>query len=157
VVNLLLENRGVGSGAAEWRSGEAIDWAEELMGGGTGGARSGGGTDGRRHGEAGGRPEAWGGGQVGGSTDKQENQPTRRKCSHSRNLESLTVLRENQCDVLIWIMAVIAVMDENGTDTAGYRVILYPTLMYFSRIRDRIRVVKIRDGYRTGPGNNPDG
>jgi hypothetical protein len=24
--------------------------------------------------------------------------------------------------------------------------------MYFSRVRDRIRVVKIRDGYRTGPG-----
>jgi hypothetical protein len=39
--------------------------------------------------------------------------------------------------------------DENGTDTIGYRVILYPTLMYFSRIRDRIRVVKIQDGYRT--------
>jgi hypothetical protein len=47
--------------------------------------------------------------------------------------------------------------DENGTDTVGYKVISYPTLMYFSRIRDRIRVVKIRDGYRTGPGNNPDG
>jgi hypothetical protein len=47
--------------------------------------------------------------------------------------------------------------DENGTDTAGYRVIPYPTLMYFSRIRDRIRVVKIRDGYKTGLGNNPDG
>jgi hypothetical protein len=47
--------------------------------------------------------------------------------------------------------------DENGTDTAGYRVISYPNLMYFSRIRDRIRVVKIRDGYRMGPGNNPDG
>jgi hypothetical protein len=46
--------------------------------------------------------------------------------------------------------------DENGTDTAGYRVIPYPTLMYFSWIRDRIRVVKIRDGYMTGPGNNPD-
>jgi transposase InsO family protein len=49
------------------------------------------------------------------------------------------------------------IRDENGTDTAGYRVIPYPTLMYLSRIRDRIRVVKIRDGYRTGPGNNPDG
>jgi hypothetical protein len=47
--------------------------------------------------------------------------------------------------------------DENGTDTAGYRAISYPTLIYFSRIRDRIRVVKIRDGYRTGPGNNPVG
>jgi ATP-dependent exoDNAse (exonuclease V) beta subunit len=47
--------------------------------------------------------------------------------------------------------------DENGTDAAGYRVISYPTLMYFSRIRDRIWVVKIRDGYRTGPGNNLDG
>jgi hypothetical protein len=47
--------------------------------------------------------------------------------------------------------------DENGTDTAGYRVISYPTLMYFSRIQDRIRVVKIRDGYRMGPDNNPDG
>jgi hypothetical protein len=47
--------------------------------------------------------------------------------------------------------------DENRTDTAGYRVILYLTLMYFSRIRDRIRVVKIRDGYRMGPSNNPDG
>jgi hypothetical protein len=35
--------------------------------------------------------------------------------------------------------------DENGTDTAGYRVILYHTLMYFSRIQDRIRVVKIQD------------
>jgi hypothetical protein len=45
--------------------------------------------------------------------------------------------------------------DENGSDTAGYKVIPYPTLMYFSRIQDRIRVVKIRDGYRTGPGNNP--
>jgi hypothetical protein len=33
--------------------------------------------------------------------------------------------------------------DENGTDTAGYKVIPYPTLIYFSRIRDRIRVVKI--------------
>jgi hypothetical protein len=31
------------------------------------------------------------------------------------------------------------------------------TLIYFSRIRDRIRVVKIRDGYMTGSGNNPDG
>jgi hypothetical protein len=47
--------------------------------------------------------------------------------------------------------------DENGTDTAGYRVIPYPTLMYFSRIRDQIRVVKIRDGYRTRPGTNPSG
>jgi hypothetical protein len=47
--------------------------------------------------------------------------------------------------------------DENGTDTAGYMVILYHTLMYFSRIWDQIRVVKIRDGYRMGPGNNPDG
>lgn len=81
MVNLLLENRGVGSGAAEWRSGEAIDWAEELMGGGTGGARSGGGTDGRWE-------EAWGGGwptrgagrrsggrkrrQTGESTDQAE-------------------------------------------------------------------------------------
>jgi hypothetical protein len=26
------------------------------------------------------------------------------------------------------------IRDENGTDTAGYRVIPYPTLMYFSRI-----------------------
>jgi hypothetical protein len=43
---------------------------------------------------------------------------------------------------------------ENGTDTAGYMVIPYPSLIYFSRIRDRIRVVKIRDGYRTEPGNN---
>jgi hypothetical protein len=47
--------------------------------------------------------------------------------------------------------------DENGTDTAGYRVILYSTLIYFSRIRDRIQVVKIRDGYRTRPDNNPGG
>jgi hypothetical protein len=47
--------------------------------------------------------------------------------------------------------------DENETDTAGYRIIPYPILMYFSRIRDRIRVVKIRDGYRTGPGNNLGG
>jgi hypothetical protein len=47
--------------------------------------------------------------------------------------------------------------DENGTDTAGYRVIPYPTLMYLSRIRDRIRVLKIRDGYRMGPGNNTGG
>jgi hypothetical protein len=43
--------------------------------------------------------------------------------------------------------------DENEMDIAGYRVITYPTLMYFSRIR----VVKIRDGYRMGLGNNPDG
>jgi hypothetical protein len=43
--------------------------------------------------------------------------------------------------------------DENETDTAGYRIIPYRTLMYFSRIR----VVKIRDGYRTRPGNNPSG
>jgi hypothetical protein len=49
------------------------------------------------------------------------------------------------------------VRDENGTDTTGYRVILYPTLIYFSRIRDRIWVVDIRDGYKTRPGNNPDG
>jgi hypothetical protein len=47
--------------------------------------------------------------------------------------------------------------DENGTDTAGYRVIPYHTLMYLSRIRDRIRVLQIRDGYRTGPGNNTGG
>jgi hypothetical protein len=47
------------------------------------------------------------------------------------------------------IFASIDLRDENGTDTAGYRVILYPTLMYLSRIRDRIQVVKIRDGYRT--------
>jgi hypothetical protein len=46
---------------------------------------------------------------------------------------------------------------ENGTDTAGYRVILYPTLMYFSQIHDRIHVVKIYDGYKMGPGNNPGG
>jgi hypothetical protein len=43
----------------------------------------------------------------------------------------------------------ILIRDENGTDTAGYMVISYPTLMYFSRIRDRIRIVKIWDGYRT--------
>jgi hypothetical protein len=49
------------------------------------------------------------------------------------------------------------IRDENGPDTAGYRVIPYPTLMYFSRIWDRIQVVKIRDGYRMGPGNNPGG
>jgi hypothetical protein len=47
--------------------------------------------------------------------------------------------------------------DENGTDTAEYRVILYPTLMYFSWIRDQIRIVKIQDGYRTRPGNNLGG
>jgi hypothetical protein len=47
--------------------------------------------------------------------------------------------------------------DENGTDTAGYRVIMYSTLMHVSRIRGRIRVVKIRNGYKTGPGNNPGG
>jgi hypothetical protein len=47
--------------------------------------------------------------------------------------------------------------DENGTDTAGYRVILYHTLMYFSRIQDRIRVVKIQDWYKMGPSNNPGG
>jgi hypothetical protein len=47
--------------------------------------------------------------------------------------------------------------DENETDTAGYRIIPYPILMYFSRIRDRIQVVKIRDGYRMGPGNNLGG
>jgi hypothetical protein len=51
----------------------------------------------------------------------------------------------------------VVTRDENGTHTARYRVIPYPTLMYFSRIRDQIQVVKIRDGYRTGPGNNPDG
>jgi hypothetical protein len=59
--------------------------------------------------------------------------------------------------VMSWPSEECLSRDENGTDTAGYRVIPYPTLMYFSRIRDRIRVVKIRDGYRTGPGNNPDG
>jgi hypothetical protein len=46
---------------------------------------------------------------------------------------------------------------ENGTDATGYMIIPYSTLMYFFRIRDQIRVVKIQDGYRTGPGNNPDG
>jgi hypothetical protein len=40
----------------------------------------------------------------------------------------------------------VVTRDENGTDTVGYRVISYPFLMYFSRIWDRIRVVKIRDG-----------
>jgi hypothetical protein len=40
------------------------------------------------------------------------------------------------------------VRDETMTNTAGYRVIPYPTLMYFSRIRDRIRLVKIRDRCR---------
>jgi hypothetical protein len=49
-----------------------------------------------------------------------------------------------------------AFRNENGTDTVGYMVIMYSTLMYFFRIRDRIQVVKIRDGYMTGPGNNPD-
>jgi hypothetical protein len=49
------------------------------------------------------------------------------------------------------------VTDENGSDTAGYRVISYPTLMYFSRIRDQIWVVKIGDEYRTGSGNNSGG
>jgi hypothetical protein len=48
-------------------------------------------------------------------------------------------------------------MDENGTDTVGYRVIPYSTIMYFSWIQDRIRVIKIRDRYRTRPGNNPGG
>jgi hypothetical protein len=47
--------------------------------------------------------------------------------------------------------------DENGTDTAGYKVIPYPILLYLSRIRVQIRVVKIQDGYRTGPSNNPGG
>jgi hypothetical protein len=46
---------------------------------------------------------------------------------------------------------------ENGTDTARYRVIPYPTLMYFSQIHDQIQVVKIYYGYRMGPGNNPGG
>jgi hypothetical protein len=55
-----------------------------------------------------------------------------------------------------WGRATIVARDENETNTAGYSVITYPTLMYFSRIRDRIRVVKIRDGYRMGPGNNLD-
>jgi hypothetical protein len=36
--------------------------------------------------------------------------------------------------------------DKNGTDTAGYKVIPYPTLMYFSRIRDQIRVVNVTPG-----------
>jgi hypothetical protein len=52
---------------------------------------------------------------------------------------------------------IMTTRDENGTNTAGYKVIPYPTLMYLSRIRDRIRVVKIRDRYRTGPGNNMGG
>jgi hypothetical protein len=47
--------------------------------------------------------------------------------------------------------------NENRTDIDGHRVIPYPTLIYFSRIRDRIRVVKIQDGYRTRSGNIPDG
>jgi hypothetical protein len=51
------------------------------------------------------------------------------------------------------IWDVLKTRNENGTDTAGYRFIPYPTLMYFSRIR----VVKIWDGYRTGPGNNLGG
>ena len=56
----------------------------------------------------------------------------------------------------IYDFAVVNVLqDENETDTAGYRVIPYPTLMYFSWIRDRIRVLKIQDG--SGPGNNPGG
>jgi hypothetical protein len=42
-------------------------------------------------------------------------------------------------------------------DIGGYSVILYPTLMYFSRIHDQIRVVKIRDGYRMRPSNNLGG
>jgi hypothetical protein len=48
-------------------------------------------------------------------------------------------------------------MDENGTHTVGYWVIMYPTLMHFFRIRDQIQIVKIRDGYMTGPSNNPGG
>jgi hypothetical protein len=47
--------------------------------------------------------------------------------------------------------------DLNGTDTAGYRIIPYSTLTYFSWIRDQIHIVKIRDRYRTRPGNNPGG
>jgi hypothetical protein len=49
------------------------------------------------------------------------------------------------------------IKDENGTDTTGYRVIPYPTLMYFYRIQDQVQVVKFWDGYKTGPGNNPGG
>jgi hypothetical protein len=42
--------------------------------------------------------------------------------------------------VLVVLVSVVAVLrDENGTDTVGYRVITYPTLMYFSRIQDRVR------------------
>jgi hypothetical protein len=58
---------------------------------------------------------------------------------------------------LLLSLPTVTSRDESGTDTAGYMVITYPTLMYFSRIQNRIWVVKIRDGYRTGPGNNPDG
>jgi hypothetical protein len=50
-----------------------------------------------------------------------------------------------------------AARDENVMDTVEYRIISYYTLMYFSQIRDLIWVVKIQNGYRTGPGNNPDG
>jgi hypothetical protein len=49
-------------------------------------------------------------------------------------------------------------LGEKGTDTTGYRVVpyptlmyfSYPTLMYFSRIHYWIWVVKIRNGYPDG-------
>jgi hypothetical protein len=36
---------------------------------------------------------------------------------------------------MIQIILSIEFRDENEMDTAGYRVIPYPTLMYFARIR----------------------
>jgi hypothetical protein len=44
-------------------------------------------------------------------------------------------------------------VDKKGTDTTGYRVIPYPIVTYFSRIR----IVKIQDRYMMGPYNNSDG
>jgi hypothetical protein len=44
---------------------------------------------------------------------------------------------------------------ENRMDIDGYRIILYPTLIYISRIQDWVRVV--RNGYRTAPDNNSGG
>jgi hypothetical protein len=41
--------------------------------------------------------------------------------------------------LVVLVCVVIVLRDKNGTDTIGYRVILYPTLMYFSRIWDRVR------------------
>jgi hypothetical protein len=92
-------------------------------------------------------------------------------CKCTRTSQSLTRMRSQAKSVRVWIRGsqmssmyarsgqgsphtwAPLLRDENKMDTDGYRVIPYPTLMYFSRIQ----VVKIWDGYRAGPGNNPDG